>query len=357
MFSRRYSETRFRQTSVEGLMLALLFLLASKWLAQAALALHATTDVSSVDRVEAVMSTSTTAFPEDQGASDYAQVTRELIARVIANVPTSLRRKLLEADVRLECAVGLLRTVRGFQNLEPWALKLFDASGKYPTGLFEGTRADLGAFDECLRTVVRDSYGNMLSRGQYCNLMIYVTNGSAVEEIFRSFSDVLHPRLQYFRKYFTYTKLPMGRLAICSLDDCNQQDMQALVATVTPPFIRIEVSDCVTGEPEPWSRREIGIWIFLGFLLIAVAAGTYVDCFMNRVPKSEKNRSALLEFITAFSATSNTRVLLKVADKNKPDHYALKFLHGMRFYAIVHIALGHCGAVMSDTWCEYVMRA
>ncbi|KAH7966399.1 hypothetical protein HPB49_015939 [Dermacentor silvarum] len=271
------------------------------------------------------MSTSTTAFPEDQGASDYAQVTRELIARVIANVPTSLRRKLLEADVRLECAVGLLRTVRGFQNLEPWALKLFDASGKYPTGLFEGTRADLGAFDECLRTVVRDSYGNMLSRGQYCNLMIYVTNGSAVEEIFRSFSDVLHPRLQYFRKYFTYTKLPMGRLAICSLDDCNQQDMQALVAT--------------------------------GFLLIAVAAGTYVDCFMNRVPKSEKNRSALLEFITAFSATSNTRVLLKVADKNKPDHYALKFLHGMRFYAIVHIALGHCGAVMSDTWCEYVMRA
>ncbi|XP_075539822.1 nose resistant to fluoxetine protein 6-like [Dermacentor variabilis] len=203
-------------------------------------------------------------------------------------MPTPLRRKLLEADVRPECTAGLLRTMRGFQNLDPWALKLFDASGKYPTGLFEGSRVDMGAFDECLSIVLRDGYGNMLSRGQYCNLMIYVTNGSAVEEVVRSFSDVLHPRLQYFRKYFSYTKLPVGRLAVCSLNDCNQQDLQALVA--------------------------IG---------------------------------ALSEFITAFSATSNTRMLLKVSDKNKQDHYALQFLHGMRFYGIVHIALGHCGSVMT----------
>ncbi|XP_037565156.2 nose resistant to fluoxetine protein 6 isoform X3 [Dermacentor silvarum] len=350
MLSRRFSETPFRQRSVEGLMLAVLLLLASTWLAQASSAVHASTDVSSVDRLETAMSTSTTAFPKDQGVSDYAQVMRNLMSRVFANMPTSLRRKLLEADVRPECTAGLLRTLRGFQNLEPWALKLFDATGKYPTGLFEGTRADIGAFDECLRTVVRDGYGNMLSRGQYCNLMIYVTNGSAVEEVVRSFSDVLHPRLQYFKNYFTFTKLPLGRLAVCSLDDCNQQDMQALVATVTPPFMHLEVSDCVTGEPEPWSRSAIGIWAFLGVLLITVAACTYVDCFMDREPKGKKNRSALFEFVTAFSATSNTRMLLKVADKNKPDHYALQFLHGMRFYGIVHIALGHCGSVMSDSW-------
>ncbi|XP_054931445.1 uncharacterized protein [Dermacentor andersoni] len=234
---------------------------------------------------------STTAFPEDEGRTDYAQVMRGLVARAFASIPTSLRRKLLEADVRPECTAGLLRTLRGFQNLDPWALKLFDASGKYPTGLFGGTRADMGAFDECLSIVLRDGYGNMLSRGQYCNLMVYVTNGSAMEEMVQSFSDVLHPRLLYFRNYFSYTKLPLGRLAVCSLNDCNQQDMQALVA--------------------------IG---------------------------------AVFAFIAAFSATSNTGMLLKVADKNKPDHYALQFLHGMRFYGIVHVALGHCGSVVSDTW-------
>ncbi|XP_070389970.1 nose resistant to fluoxetine protein 6-like isoform X2 [Dermacentor albipictus] len=350
MLYRWFSATRFRQASVEGLMLAVLLLLASTWLAQASLALHETANASSTDRLETMIPTSTTAFPEDEGRTDYGQVMRALVARAFASIPTSFRRKLLEADIRPECTAGLLRTLRGFQNLDPWALKLFDASGKYPTGLFWGTRADMGAFDECLSIVLRDGYGNMLSRGQYCNLMIYVTNGSAAEEMVHSVSDVLHPRLLYFRNYFSFTELPLGRLAVCSLNDCNQQDMQALVAIVTPPFLRLEVSDCVTGEPEPWSRREIGIWVFLCTLLIAVAAGTYVDCFMNREPKSKKSRSALFEFIAAFSATSNTRMLLKVADKNKPDHYTLQFLHGMRFYGIVHIALGHCGSVMSDTW-------
>ncbi|KAL1424910.1 hypothetical protein MTO96_019772 [Rhipicephalus appendiculatus] len=232
--------------------------------------------------------------------------------RVLSSIPAPLRRKLLEADVRPECTAGLLRTLRAFQNLEPWALRLFDASGKYPTGLFEGSHVDMGAFDECLRTVVRDGFGNVLSQGQYCNLLVYVNNGTAIEEMLQSFSDVLHPRLQYFKSYFSYKESPVGRLAVCFLRDCNQQDLQTLLGTV--------------------------------------AAGTYVDCFTDSDPKHNENRSALFKFITAFSARSNTRYLLTVADKAKPDQYALQFLHGMRFFSILHIVMGHCPSVMSDTW-------
>ncbi|KAH7957780.1 hypothetical protein HPB52_022662 [Rhipicephalus sanguineus] len=138
--------------------------------------------------------TASTAPPEDHGGIDYAQLLRDLMPRVLSSIPASLRRKLLEADVRPECTAGLLRTLRGFQNMEPWALRLFDASGKYPTGLFEGSHVDMGAFDECLRTLVRDSFGTVLSQGQYCNLLVYVNNGTAIEEMLQSFSDVLHPR-------------------------------------------------------------------------------------------------------------------------------------------------------------------
>ncbi|KAH6934662.1 hypothetical protein HPB50_026723 [Hyalomma asiaticum] len=222
---------------------------------------------------------------------DYAQLLRDFMLRSLSNIPASLRRKLLEADLRPECTAGLLRTLRGFQNLEPWALRLFDASGKYPTGLFEGAHVDMGAFDECIRTAVRDGFGNVLSQGQYCNLLVYVNNGTAIEEMFQSFSDVLHPRLHYFKSYFSYTKFPVGRLGVCSLSDCSQQDLQTLFA-----------------------------------------------------------KGVLFELVTAFSAISNTRFLLKVADKTKPDQFALQFLHGMRFYSVVHIAMGHCGSVMSDTW-------
>ncbi|KAH6934663.1 hypothetical protein HPB50_026724 [Hyalomma asiaticum] len=275
-------------------MLALLFLLASSRLAQASPTLNATNDTLIIDRLrEAAMSKTvlSTSSAVDRGGIDYLPLLRDLMHRAFSSIPASLRRKLLEADVRPECTAGLLRTLRGFQNLEPWAMRLLDASGKYPTGLFEGARVDVGAFDECLRTEVRDSNGNVLSRGQYCNLLAYVKNGSAIQKILESFPDILHPRMKYFKSYFSYKKHPTWRLAVCSLSDCNQQDLQAILAT-----------------------------------------------------------GALVEFVTAFSATSNTRFLLKVADKANPDQYALQFLHGMRFFCIVHIAVGHCGAVVSDIW-------
>ncbi|KAL1424911.1 hypothetical protein MTO96_019773 [Rhipicephalus appendiculatus] len=174
-------------------MLAVLFLLTSTWLAQALPSWNGTTNSSIIDMRETSMSTSTTSTEHPSGI-DYVQLLRDLMPRVLSSIPAPLRRKLLEADVRPECTAGLLRTMRGFQNLEPWAFRLFDASGKYPTGLLEGSHVDMGAFDECLRTVVRDGFGNVLSQGQYCNLLVYVNNGTAIEEMLESYSDVLHPR-------------------------------------------------------------------------------------------------------------------------------------------------------------------
>ncbi|KAL3246231.1 hypothetical protein MRX96_057816, partial [Rhipicephalus microplus] len=145
-------------------------------------------------RETAASTTVSSASPEHYSGIDYAQLLHGLMSQVLSSIPASLRRKFLEAEVRPECTAGLLRALRGFQNLEPWAIRLFDASGKYPTGLFEGSHVDMGAFDECLRTVVRDDFGNVLSQGQYCNLLIYVNNGTAFEEMLESFSEILHPR-------------------------------------------------------------------------------------------------------------------------------------------------------------------
>ncbi|KAH6934101.1 hypothetical protein HPB50_020039 [Hyalomma asiaticum] len=101
------------------------------------------------------------------GGVDYGQVLRDVLVSGLSKVPRSLVSKLLAADVRFECSASFLRTMRAFQNLEPWALRLMDATGKYPTGAFESSRVDMGAFDQCLETAVRDRNGNVLSRGQW----------------------------------------------------------------------------------------------------------------------------------------------------------------------------------------------
>ncbi|KAL3227650.1 hypothetical protein MRX96_048694 [Rhipicephalus microplus] len=291
-----------------------------------------------------------TASPKYNSGFDYVQLLRGLVNQVLSRMSTSLLRKLLKKDVRPECTAGLLRTLRGFWKLEPWALRLFDASGKYPTGLLEGTHVDLGAFDECLHTIVHDDFGNVTSQGQYCNLLIYINNSTAFDEGLESFSDVLHPALKDLSKYFSDMNFPVLRLAICLLSDCNQRDLQTIVMKVTPSFLRLQVSNCVTEKREPWNKTKLGTVALLCILFITVIAATCVDCFANRDPKGREIRSGLSEFVTAFSATSNTRLLLKVADKAKPDHYDLQFLHGIRFYSIVHIVMGHCSSIVSDIW-------
>ncbi|KAH7958661.1 hypothetical protein HPB49_004061 [Dermacentor silvarum] len=160
---------------------------------------------------------------------DYAQVARDVVAAGLSKVPRSLIRKLLEADVRSECSTALLRTMRAFQNLEPWVLRLFDATGKYPTGLFGASIVDMGAFDECLETVVRDRYGNLLSRGQYCNMLGYIKNATGIEMMMNSISDALHPRLRYFIEQGFTTENSIARLGLCFIEDCNEHDLQVLV--------------------------------------------------------------------------------------------------------------------------------
>ncbi|KAK8762817.1 hypothetical protein V5799_025918 [Amblyomma americanum] len=233
-------------------------------------------------------------------------------------MPKSVRRKILEADVRPECTAGLLRTIRAFQNLEPWALKLFDSSGKLPTGLLQGSRVELGAFDECLETVALDSFGEVFTHGQYCNLLVYFKNATAIQQRIDSVSSILHPKFTYFKNYFSVEEVPALRLAICFVQDCNEQDLQALVDT--------------------------------GIIIAAVIFSTWVDYCTKNKPKWQKEHSTLHELCKGFSLISNTRMLLRVADKANAEQHALQFLHGMRFWCIVHIVLCHCGQTMSDSW-------
>lgn len=59
---------------------------------------------------------------------------------------------------------------------------MLDATGKLPAGIMHGTSSDIGAFDECLRTVVYDQFGLEKVRGQYCNLYMKPGNDTSVEE-------------------------------------------------------------------------------------------------------------------------------------------------------------------------------
>uniref|UniRef100_A0A224Z361 Receptor mediated endocytosis n=1 Tax=Rhipicephalus zambeziensis TaxID=60191 RepID=A0A224Z361_9ACAR len=290
-----------------------------------------------------------------QEGVDYLSVLRGALARGFASIPSSVKFKLFSADVSPECRVGLLRTLRGFMKLEPWILRLFDASAMYPTGLLQVSRANMGAFDECLETVVPDKSGNLLTRGQYCNVVAYIKNGTAVKGAVEAMADILHPKLQYFKDYFTVEGATLCRLGVCFIKECGQHDLQALIDSLNPPsMVRVQVSNCVTAEPEPWTATQIAITSFLGFLVALIISATTTDYIIRTRSRENEKKSTLIQFVLAFSATSNTRDLLRMADKANADQYAMQFLHGLRFACLVHIVMGHFYTNLSDSWSSFL---
>nr|XP_054932218.1 uncharacterized protein LOC129387324 [Dermacentor andersoni] len=99
-------------------------------------------------------------------------------------------------------------------------------------------------------------------------------------------------------------------MAICFTEDCNQQDLQALVNMVNPPLVRLKVSNCVTADPEPWTNTQIGIVIFLCVLLVVVMAATLVDYSADRLPKKmQEYRTYRTTFVSSLRIAIYRRVI------------------------------------------------
>lgn len=280
----------------------------------------------------------------------YEKLARRMVADAFSSIPPDLLRNLQTAEVSSACSLGIMKVVRGFQNFEPWAFRLFDASGKYPTGVLEGTKSDIGAFDECLETEVVDDFGRVTSRGQYCSLMFYVRNGKTLERKLAPILRSLHPRLRTFKQFFFLDYLNVARVGICLLNDCDQRDLQALINSVKPSIIDIEVAHCITNEPQPWTTTQKAIIIFLITLASVMAASTAVDLFIRRSCSDQFGKGIAAKVLTSFAVTSNTRMLLKMPDEKDSDEYVFRFLHGIRYLSIAFIMFGHCYQTLSDTW-------
>ncbi|KAH8033114.1 hypothetical protein HPB51_007365 [Rhipicephalus microplus] len=126
----------------------------------------------------------------------YVAKLREFVGNAMDNASPRLAQKVLQADLSVDCSIGLFKMVRGIRNIDPWALRLLDASGKYPTGALSTTRVDLGSFDECVETVVHDEFGHEALRAQYCNLLIYAGNKTDLDDHITKAVMFAHPRTQ-----------------------------------------------------------------------------------------------------------------------------------------------------------------
>lgn len=67
-------------------------------------------------------------------------------------------------SISMECQQDSLEFLESLRNFELWALKMYDASAKLPSGILNGNLNQYGDFDQCLSVASK----NRTFRGQYC---------------------------------------------------------------------------------------------------------------------------------------------------------------------------------------------
>ncbi|XP_064459085.1 nose resistant to fluoxetine protein 6-like [Ornithodoros turicata] len=217
---------------------------------------------------------------------------------------------------------------------------VIDATGKYPTGLFQGSLADLGAFDECIETVVVDSRGREQVRAHYCNLFLKPGNASDIPDFAQEALLMTHRRTISVAANQADERAPGMLLGICVPTECKEDDIEKLITTFSGGGINADARNCVTNQYPPPDTRQIGIIAALGVLILTILMSTVIDLLLTRKHGEGAHRGTPAKIMTAFSVRANTRMLLAQADKES-DAYTFRFLHGIRFISMAWIVLGH----------------
>ncbi|KAH8020938.1 hypothetical protein HPB51_010328 [Rhipicephalus microplus] len=102
---------------------------------------------------------------------------------------------------------------------------------------------------------------------------------------------------------------------------------------------KVTVRNCVTNQDEEISNTQIWILGFLATIAVAIIAGTTFDVFFPR--KIQGRHDCLIKCLTTFSLVKNTKYIFRLKRCGKSDTYVYGFVHGLRFFSLFWIVLGH----------------
>ncbi|KAH8040527.1 hypothetical protein HPB51_011223 [Rhipicephalus microplus] len=247
----------------------------------------------------------------------------------------------------LRCRRRSRRHNRSARNPE-----ILDATGKFPSGILEGTTGDLGAYDECLASRLEPTSGDrtsLSSRGQYCSVFLKPKQSRAMDKLIAQLTryPVIKKRfnLTMARKAIKKGRVRGLRFGLCVPSSCSAAEVEAILASLAQLIsLTSALTSCRTDESNELNGTQVAFIVIYSTLTICVLLGTIVDV-LERLKKKEttllhkdKDSGKWVAAWKAFSAVRNTESLLK---KTPPEHECLKCLNGMRFFTALWVILGH----------------
>ncbi|XP_054707054.1 nose resistant to fluoxetine protein 6-like [Uloborus diversus] len=247
-----------------------------------------------------------------------------------------------ETQISPKCMRSFMKFASDLVNVKVWALKMLDASSKFPAGILSGTMSDFGAFDQCLDIELprRGGGGEIEFRGQHCAVEIapkmpaMPRNMSMAKQEYASPLDSIAEEIRVAGMALFYLKF---RFSVCVPSLCTLEDMRNIAQKAGESFdMEIKIPQCYVREVN-FQAVHIAVICGVSLLLIICIYGSVVEYNLSEDFSLSKHISVRQKIFCCFSIVSNFRRLTSPSKGSEE----LKVLHGLRALSMAWVMLGH----------------
>lgn len=284
------------------------------------------------------------ASSQESATRSYEGDLREIAQVVIKKFFPIVSELVTSPDLSVDCSSSLLKTFAGLRQHKAWSYRMIMSNAVLSNNALEGTYVAMGGYDQCLRTRVYLSDGELDFKGQYCSLF-YELPRDYFEKFIKRFHEI--GELTGRKDPLTATSADEfqskdTRGGLCTPSTCTAEDMTFMIRSIFNLYGgNATVTSCRTEDPKTLSSTHIICLSLLGFLLLLVLVGTGAELIiMKKCPKKKPPATGgPLRLILSFSAITNTWYLLRT--EIKPERKALGFMAGLKVIMAFWVVLGH----------------
>ncbi|KAK6625896.1 hypothetical protein RUM43_006195 [Polyplax serrata] len=248
-----------------------------------------------------------------------------------------------------KCRTHLVNFIDGLRNSSSWAVEMFDASSKFPTGLVTANTYQFGNYDQCVNVNPPD----VTLKGKYCLVNIQFAprrnkysafyEGNSEKEFSLEY-DEYKSVLDKFKVTKDVTKQKRNNFytGLCLPDACSSEDAKVLLGSMLIPTARnfgynvsVAVPErfCSTNEVQQLSREGK----ILGSFILGVVFFVFFCTVWDHIKLSRrKPRSKIQLYVKAFSLFHNISQFS--AQNSNGD---MNIFNGMKCLSMILVILGH----------------
>ncbi|XP_064457111.1 nose resistant to fluoxetine protein 6-like [Ornithodoros turicata] len=299
---------------------------------------------------------------------DLKTAIEDALAKLMKMALPYVQELAYDENIATECMNSLFKVGAGLRRYDFWALKFIDSMGRPPAGLLEFSTGANGAYDEC-RSIraPKDESDEEDFRGQYCTIYFrpdsidqfaigLVEKFMSQHPLFRVHLKNIGNLTEFLARIQGMNELPSDPrltdavggmpLSVCVPSKCSPHDLRYIAEKFVKKYgIIVSVKGCTVDKPVQLTTVQVAMFALLGLLCFMVGISSVIDIYIRErryeLHVKPRQRPLPLRMLLAFSAVTNTEILMKTKTEPNSSARRLRCLHGIRVFSFLWVLIGH----------------